>query len=597
MADYRVEEETCVYGFLDSFPTYRLHSKPSSPISGLWVFSSLFIDDVGNQMMIYDKIITAFSKMNMLNNGFIVQFWAPVKIDGKHLLSTSGQPFAVDDLGSSFKNYRRLCVENAYDIDVNSSKFRGTPACAFLNRFPEIASLHEVDLLLRNAFHECTFNSSIMIPICCPSQTSSSSDDCIGVIECSSWLFNRVHLFNEMNTKIKVAGTACIQEVGLSVYNVQHHIPYKTINGLKLARDQIQEALKSRTLKPHALKLTGYSTASHLFFKDYYDACDIVPLRKGEELVEKTLQDYQPRFCENISQLATHTLMASVVSTDEVQCSGFTICMSIGTGDFSCAFEFIWHHNPNFVLLLEALLFTLKRCLPRFNFGSGAELGDQLHVIDAENSTKSETKFFEIFKEKRLEPINKGKKAMVVSYNSRSKEKRNTTEKELSREDIEQHYGKTMKKAAEELGVSLSTLKRKHNKLGMSGWQGPDLPQRKAYNSKKNQSNQSHTHEKDNGVIQDPSPVKRNDKTVIKAEYADDIIKLHLGISELTFVTVENEIGKKFKLKHGTFKIKYLDEDEEWILMTSDQDLSDCIQNSRNVDRSAVRLRVLLHNQ
>ena len=128
--------------------------------------------------------------------------------------------------------------------------------------------------------------------------------------------------------------------------------------------------------------------------------------------------------------------------------------------------------------------------------------------------------------------------------------------------------------------VSLSTLKRKHNKLGMSGWQGPDLPQRKAYNSNKNQIKESHTHEKDNGVIQDPSPVKRNENTVIKAEYADDIIKIRLGNSQATLVTVENEIGKKFKLKHGTFKIKYLDEDEEWILMTSDQDLSDCIQNS-----------------
>ncbi|GJS95266.1 hypothetical protein Tco_0802234 [Tanacetum coccineum] len=75
--------------------------------------------------------------------------------------------------------------------------------------------------------------------------------------------------------------------------------------------------------------------------------------------------------------------------------------------------------------------------------------------------------------------MNKRKKAMVVNYNALSKEKRNTTEIESSREDIEQHYGKTMKKAAEELGA--------------------------------------------------------------------------------TFVTVENEIDKKFKLKHGTSKIKYLE--------------------------------------
>ena len=110
-------------------------------------------------------------------------------------------------------------MECVYDIDVNSKFRRGTPASAFLNRFPEIADSHqEVGPLLRYAFEECCVMVSFMIPICCPSQTSSSSD-CIGVIECSSVLIDRVYLFNEMNKKIK--------EVGLSVYNVQDCIPYK----------------------------------------------------------------------------------------------------------------------------------------------------------------------------------------------------------------------------------------------------------------------------------------------------------------------------------------------------------------------------------
>ncbi|GJW53796.1 hypothetical protein Tco_0097881 [Tanacetum coccineum] len=216
-------------GFLESFPTYRLHSTPPSLISGLWVFSSkderyennsYSLDDAGTRTMIYDKIKSAFSKMDIRYG--LAQFWAPVTIGGKHLLSTSGQPFAVSHLYSSLEKYRRLCAENAYDIDVNSnnSKVRGTPASAFLNHFSERAlSLHE----------ECYSHTVIMMPICCPSQTSSPSD-CIGVITISN--------------QVPDAVTACIQEVGLSVYNVQDRIPYKTINGLKLARDQIQEALK-----------------------------------------------------------------------------------------------------------------------------------------------------------------------------------------------------------------------------------------------------------------------------------------------------------------------------------------------------------------
>ncbi|PWA58850.1 NIN-like protein [Artemisia annua] len=619
--------------FLETLPTYILHKKPETE-GTLWVFCSedagfqknLSSDDLGTRM-IYDKIKSAFSKVS--NSGeLIVQFWAPVTSGNGRVLLTSGQPFAVSDFGEGLEEYR-----GRYEIEQQGDRhpmtmISGPPTNAFLSHLPEAVldtKNHREGLLMRYA-SDCGLRTSYTLPIGCPSQCYSS---CIGVVECSSISSINLEIVNTMNR--------ALEQVNLKVFNVQDCIPYNTINDLKLVRDEIQVALKivceshnigvaqvwisyedenhvpfsfssedTQTTRMLVLKLTGYnsvneySTPCHWRFKEYYEACDMVPLKMGEELVEKTLQDYQPRFCENISQLDTNMLMAWV-STDDVACSGFTICMSIDSGDFSCAFEFIWYHNPNYVPLLEALLLMLKRHLPRFNFASGAELGDQLHVIDVDNSTESETKFFKIFKEKRLSPIpeaiDKGKKAMVVNYNARSKRKRDTTEIKLSREDIEQHYGKTMKIAAKELGVSLSTLKRKLNKLGMSGWQGPGLPQRKAYNSNKNQSNKSHTHEKDNGAIHDPSPVKRNEKTVIKAEYADDIIKLHLRISEATFVTVENEIGKKFKLKHGTFKIKYLDEDEEWILMTSDQDLSDCIQNSRNVDRYAVRLRVLLHNQ
>nr|GEW37467.1 hypothetical protein [Tanacetum cinerariifolium] len=638
--------------FLETLPTYILHKKPETE-GALWVFCSedegsqnnLSSDDLGTRM-IYEKIKSAFSKVN--NSGeLIVQFWVPVTSGNRRVLSTSGQPFAVSDFGEGLEEYRRRCMGYVCNIDMNNDNDKvikddieqhadrhpmtmisGPPTNAFLNRLPEAVldtKNHHEGSLMRYA-SDCGLWTSYILPIGCASQYYSS---CIGVVECSSISSINLEIVNTMNRTL--------EQEGLNVFIVQDHMPYNIINGLKLVRDKIQVALKivceshnigvaqvwtsyddenhvpfsfssedTQTTHRLALKLTGYnsvnedSTACHWRFKEYYDACDMVPLKTGEELVEKTLQDYQPRFCENISQLGTDTLMAWV-STDDVVCSCFTICMSFDTGDFNCAFEFIWHHNQDYVHLLESLLLSLKRLLPRFKFASGAELGDQLYVIDVENSTKSDAKFFEIFTEKRLSPIpaamNKGKKEMVVNYNILSKEKHDTTEIKLSREDIEQHYGKTMKKAAEELGVSLSTLKRKHNKLCMSGWKGPDLPQRKAYNSNKNQSAKSQTHEKDNGIIQDPSPVNRNDKTVIKAEYADDIIKLHLGISELTFVVVENEIGKKFKLKNGTFKMKYLDEDEDWIFMTSDQDLSDCIQNSRNVDRSAVRLRVLLHNQ
>ncbi|PWA69163.1 NIN-like protein [Artemisia annua] len=63
----------------------------------------------------------------------------------------------------------------------------------------------------------------------------------------------------------------------------------------------------------------------------------------------------------------------------------------------------------------------------------------------------------------------------------------------------------------------------------------------------------------------------------INAEYADDVFKIHLPISLATLAVLKKEISKRCKLNPGTCKLKYLDEDEEWILMTSDADIRHCI--------------------
>ncbi|PWA34820.1 phosphatidylinositol 3- and 4-kinase family protein with FAT domain-containing protein [Artemisia annua] len=47
------------------------------------------------------------------------------------------------------------------------------------------------------------------------------------------------------------------------------------------------------------------------------------------------------------------------------------------------------------------------------------------------------------------------------------------------------------------------------------------------------------------------------------------------GVTELE--VLKKEISQRCKLNPGTCKLKYLDEDEEWILMTSDADIRYCI--------------------
>ncbi|GJT28470.1 RNA-directed DNA polymerase, eukaryota [Tanacetum coccineum] len=172
-----------------------------------------------------------------------------------------------------------------------------------------------------------------------------------------------------------------------------------------------------------------------------------------------------------------------------------------------------------------------------------------------------------------------GRRPVVERCIQPSEAKYKTAAISLPREDIEKQFGRTMKEAAKNLNVGLSTLKRRCKDHGISEWRGPNFRKRKSNGS---HSKQININEADNVSMRDSLAINRgkcsdSNTLTIKAEYGDDLIKFHLPISLATFEAIETEICDRFMLVRATYKLKYLDEDKEWILMTSDQDMRDCL--------------------
>ncbi|KAJ0615739.1 putative transcription factor Nin-like family [Helianthus annuus] len=566
--------------FLQNFSPISLHYSEPESYKHPWVFwsesegceNSSSSADLGTPM-IHDMIKSALCNTEPFW-GF-AQFWAPITTDGgRRLLSTSGQPFAVYRLRNDFAKYRLYSEKYRYNIDTNALDFE-----------PE----HMIFTL------ECSQSELVFFLICILS---------------------------------------AILRADLDAFYAVDLIPYKTINGLDVTMGEIEEALKvvceshnlalaqvwipyedkynvpflysledTQTKRLLAIKLTGYLYADKKDGYDdfwlYFTSGDVTPHAIGEELPLVTLQDYKSRY---ISKLRSDKLI-DCESGFYSPTSALAICLrSNGTGDFNYVFEFIWTKRSNRVIILEAILLTLKRCLPSFKFASGAEIGDEIDVILVEGSTDNEdneideTQTFRIFQEKRssatLKAPGKGKNpmAMAVDLIAPSKVTCKTSPIVLSREVIEKQFGKTMKDAAKNLNVSLSSLKRKSREHGILKWPGPDFMKRNRNDSSIIQMNRN---EEDNGAF-DTSTVNPNKNMLtIKAEYVDDMIKFHLTVSQAIFVHVEKEIGKKFKLTDKTYKLKYLDEDGDWISLTSDVEMADCIKSSRKPDRTVVRVRVL----
>ncbi|MFS7913664.1 putative transcription factor Nin-like family [Helianthus anomalus] len=597
--------------FLQLFSPFSLHHSEPKSYKNPWVFWSESDGFENNSWsaylctppMFHHNIKSALSNITHHQYLFFGQFWAPVTIDGRRLLSTSNQPFSVRNLYNSLAIYRLHSEKYKYNIDVNNLYsepehmiLSGGPATAFLNCR---TSMDKVQGFPFESVNDELI--SVMFPICFPFQSN-----CIGVLE-----FTLVKLYLPYSLLCMVEA---IKDAGLDVFYVQHLIPYKAISGLEVAKDEIEEALKvvcqshnlalaqvwipyedtnnvpfsysledTQTKRLSVIKLTGYLYAVK---KD--DRNDFEPYFRSGDVTMQTFQDYESRF---ISVLRSDMLVDWEEPKNFDKTSTFAICLrSDNTGDLIYMFEFIWTKHSNYIIFLEAILLTMKRCLPRFKFASGAEIGNELDVILVYSSQK-----FKIFQEKRSSPTpiapEKGMSQMVVDLIAPSMVTCKTAPKVLPPEVIEKQFGKTMKEAAKDLNVSLSTLKRKVKELKIREWPGPNVVKRNRNDSSIIQTN---TNEEDNGAIEETSTVNLNKNVLtIKAEYADYMIKFHLPISQATFVRVEKEIGMKLKLSDKTYKLKYLDEDGDWIILTSDEEMADCIKSSRKLDRIVVRLRVV----
>ncbi|KAF5818805.1 putative transcription factor Nin-like family [Helianthus annuus] len=609
--------------FLQFFSPNSLHHWEPKSRRNPWVFWSESEGCENNSssadlstLLIHDKIRYALSNIR-LSWGYFAQFWAPVKLGGRWVLSTSGQPFAVDHPRHEFAEYRLYSVRYKFNIDLDKHDngndpmiIRGGAGTAFLNCLTNVNKLPD---FLPVWWDEEKLNTRVMVPICFPSQ-----GNCLGVLE-----FTLDESKNWLGV-VLLDTVKALKKVGLDVFYVQDLIPY-AISGLEVTKDEIEEALKvvcethnlalaqvwipyedtnnapfpysledSKTKRLLAIKLTGYLYAvtedECNDLEPYFRFGDITPRAIEHHLL--TLQDYKARYISKLGHVKFIDWDDDFFSST----SALAICLrSNDSGDFNYAFEFMWTQHSNYVIHLEALLLTLKRCLPGFKFASGAELGDELDVIVVKSSTNDETQKLKICQEKSSSPMSKvperGKKPTDGDFIAPSKVTCKTTPKVLPREVIEKQFGKTMKDAAKDLNVSLSTLKRKVKELKIPEWPGPNVVKRNRNDSSIIQVN---TNEEESGAIEDTSTVNLNkNELTIKAQYEDDMIKFNLPISQVTFVNIKKEIGKKLELSDKTYKLKYLDEDGDWITLKSDEEMADCIKSSRKSGRIVVRMRVV----
>ncbi|KAJ4969004.1 hypothetical protein NE237_015705 [Protea cynaroides] len=77
----------------------------------------------------------------------------------------------------------------------------------------------------------------------------------------------------------------------------------------------------------------------------------------------------------------------------------------------------------------------------------------------------------------------------------------------------------------------------------------------------------------------------------VKATYKDDTVRFKFDPCAGCFQLFE-EVAKRFKLPVGGFQLKYLDDEEEWVVLVSDSDLQECIDIMDSIGSRNVKLMV-----
>ncbi|EHA8590108.1 Protein NLP3 [Cocos nucifera] len=88
-----------------------------------------------------------------------------------------------------------------------------------------------------------------------------------------------------------------------------------------------------------------------------------------------------------------------------------------------------------------------------------------------------------------------------------------------------------------------------------------------------------------------PMAMQETRMVTVKASHKEDIIRFRLACTA-GIVALKDEVAKRLKLDVGTFDIKYLDDDHEWVMLACNADLEECIEISRLSGLHVIRLAV-----
>ncbi|GER43936.1 plant regulator RWP-RK family protein [Striga asiatica] len=575
---------------------------------------------------VVDRLTQALEhiKNRMRDKDMLIQVWVPVSRDGKCVLTTHNQPFSLDlNCQQRLAHYRDISVNYQFVADKDSKEVVGLPGRVFMNRVAEWTP--DVRLFTWDEYRrvehaqKLDVRGTLAVPV-----LEKGSGNCLGVIEV-------VLTKQKIQFRTEIESAVNLKSADISSKNnvkTTDDLPYQPI------LPEILDVLKS-ICETHSLPLaqmwapcssqcwrcpdsdpnnclSPVEPACHVADPrnlNFHEACKEHHLLKGQGIVGKAFGTNQPCFSHDVSACSkTEYPLSHIAHMFGLRAAVAIRLRSVSTGAADFVLEF----------------FLPVGCVAH---------EEQLKMLDSLSSTIQKVcRTLRVVTDKEL------KESLVVENNRTMEKKRARAEKTVTLETLRQHFAGSLKDAAKNLGGNFSNFfhgiqrwpSRKIKKVGHSLQKiqrvidsvhgasdflqfesfytnfGPPEPKSPARSPRptdtSSSSSQCYSSEAqpayhsasvsghEGPIVKDEPGQGPVNSQRVKVNYGEGTIRLRMQ-RDWGYVDLLREITRRFGVGSGVeFHLKYLDDDAEWVLLTCDDDLAECVDLCRSSGAHMIRL-------
>uniref|UniRef100_M1B286 RWP-RK domain-containing protein n=1 Tax=Solanum tuberosum TaxID=4113 RepID=M1B286_SOLTU len=333
------------------------------------------------------RIQSVMEKM-LSPNISLLQYWAPIKVNGSIFLSTADQPFAFyNELDKRLSSYRKICLDTSIPMDNYSYK-ESPPGRVFSRRLPEynpdVPSYSSAEFPLLQTAIRLGIHSYYAFPV-----SNLHDQQCLGVFEIVSTQPS-LHLPN----LIKPLDHERLDDIEGRLYEIleRHSLPFAQI--------WIPFSLPSSLEVLYRVGGSINECPKPMYYEFEYSS-EVCFIESGKALVGRAFASQGSCFCKDVTLLSINEYPVLPSARKARFTQSFAICLqSKCANNIVCVVEHFLSPNEMVVrdtkTYLNMILSTMKEQLPGFMVASGKELGQRMLVEVVTVSQSDELDSFEI---------------------------------------------------------------------------------------------------------------------------------------------------------------------------------------------------------